>query len=301
MVQWNHPQAVVVDNNVYIGGGFATPEEDAATVLVFDSLAKVWSTLPRCRNKYFGMAVVNHQLVVVAGIELSGRTKSGLIYRWNQGSQQWELFPSKPMCTPRALLSIVSYDKWLIAVGGEDRDGKVVDSVEKLDHTAEPNECCWSECSKLSTKSTHLSLSVVGNKLFAFCTTTKVPTSTVGMPSNIVFCTSLDDLLSSESTTNPVWQEIRHLPIKAATAVAFNDSLLALGGIEKKTARKVSTCVYKLEYDSTSGHESPSATWKKVGDLPHALYQCASTQLCNSIFLYGKSNEHGTCVYMYTL
>jgi hypothetical protein len=190
----------------------------------------------------------------------------------------------------------------LIAVGGEGRDGKLIDAVEKLDTEAEPNKCHWTTCAKLSTKSVQLSLCIVNDKLFAYCVTDKVPTSSVLMPSSAVFWGSLDQLIGSNKDTPQaeVWHEIRYLPIKSSTALSFNGSLYALGGIEKNSFNKVSNCVYKYN-DTADGGESPSAVWKKVSELPFAIYQCATVQLGDEIFLYGKSNEHGMCVYTYAL
>ena len=304
----SHPQAVVVGDKVYLGGGYAMPEDCAATVLMYDSQSKTWGTpFPKCPTKYFGLAVINgSKLAIVAGTEYSSRTKTGYVYTWDLTSEQpqtkWERLQCASMLNYRSLVSVVSYRNWLIAVGGEGRDGRLVDAVEKLDTEAEPNKRHWSTCAKLSTKSAQLSLSIVDDKHFAFCTSSKVPTSSVGMPSNAVFWASLDQLLESNKDTPQaeVWHEIKHLPIKSSTALSFKGSLYALGGIEKNSFSKVSKCIYKYDQNA-GGDESPSAIWKKVSELPFAVYQCATVQLGNEIFLYGKSNEHGICVYTYAL
>ena len=303
----SHPQAVVLDDKVYLGGGYAMPEDHAATVLVYDSQGKTWSTpFPRCPTKYFGLSHINDKLAVVAGTEYSSRTKTGYVYTWDLRAEQpqtkWERLECTSMLNYRSLVSVVSYGKWLIAVGGEGRDGRLIDAVERLDTEAEPNKCHWSTCAKLSTKSVQLSLSIVDGKLFAFCVSDKVPTSSVLMPSSAVFWASLDQLLKSSKDTPQaeVWHEVKCLPIKSSTALSFKGSLYALGGIEKNSFSKVSNCVYKYNHNA-NGDETPNAVWKKVCELPYAIFQCATVQLGDEIFLYGKSNEHGICVYTYTL
>ena len=304
----SHPQAVVLDDKVYLGGGYAMPEQDAATVLMFDSQTKTWSTpFPRCPTKYFGLTHINRKLAIVAGTEYSSRTKTGYVYTWDLESDEpqtkWERLECTSMLNYRSLVSVVSYGKWLIAVGGEGRDGRLIDAVEKLNTAeAEPNKFHWTTCAKLSTKSVQLSLSIVDDKLFAFCASDKVPTSSVLMPSNAVFWADLDQLVDSNKDTPQaeIWHEIKQLPIKSSTALSFKGSLYALGGIEKTSFNKVSNCVYKYN-DNADGDESPGAVWRKVCELPFAIYQCATVQLGDEIFLYGKSNEHGMCVYTYAL
>ena len=302
----SHPQAVVMDGKVYLGGGYAMPEEHAATVLMFDSQAKTWSTpFPKCPTRYFGLALVNEKLAIVAGTEYSRRIKTGYVYTWDLKSQEqteWERLQCTSMLNYRSFVSVVSCGNWLIAVGGEGRDGMIVDAIEKLDTEAKPNKRHWTTCAKLSTKSVQLSLSVVGEKLFAFCTSNKVPTLRVGMPSNAVFWASLDQLLGSNKDTPQaeVWHEVNHLPIKSSTALSFKGSLYALGGIEKSSYSKVSKCIYKYD-QNPAGDKSPGAIWRKVSELPFPVYQCATVELDNEIFVYGKSNEHGICVYTYAL
>ena len=299
----NHPQAVVIEDKVYIGGGYATPLQDAARILVYDSRRRSWSKLPKCPTKYFGLAATfDGKLAVVAGMEIATRTKTGLVYMLDPNSPQmeWEKFPCTSMHNFRSSLSVVSYRTWLIAVGGEGRDGKIIEAVEKLDTAPELEETKrhWSQCSKLATKSAHFTLSIVNDTLFAFCTKNKVPTLSVAIPSNAVFFARLDDLLASNQDTlqSDVWKELKDLPIMSSTAVAYQGSLLALGGIEKGSFKTVSTCIYKYSDEN-------ELKWVKVGDLPHPICQCASTEFQNKIFVYGKMSgiTSGTCVYMYVL
>lgn len=299
----NHPQAVVLGDRIYMGGGFATSEH-VAKILEFDPCNEEWKELEKqCPTKYFGMAVIKRKLFVVAGTELSSCAKNGRVYSWDFESKKWNPYPCTSMLTYRSTPSIVSYsEKWLIALGGEDKHCQILDSVERLNIENPENKCHWLYSPKLPVKCAHFSSTVVGDKLFTFGTTTYGATSSVGMPSNSVFYAPLDDLVSPNANADSVWQEIKHLPLKASIAVTFNGSLLALGGIQKDSIRKASPCIFKLEYDRNSDQESPSPVWKKAGDLPCSLYQCAGTQIHNNIFIHGISSEVSeTRVYMYTL
>ena len=63
-------QAVVIGSDVYVGGG---DSQNAETVMVYSLETGTWRTLPPYKSKWFGMAVVNNQLVLVGGRSPSTR------------------------------------------------------------------------------------------------------------------------------------------------------------------------------------------------------------------------------------
>ena len=298
----NYPQAVVCNNRIYLGGGFAK-SADVAKLLEYDPQHDRWNTsvADQCPTKYFGMAVVKNKLLIIGGTDISSKTKRGLVYSLDFESKKWNRFQCLSMLAYRSTPSVVSYgDKWLIAIGGEDKDGQVLSSVERLDVESPEGNGYWCSCSALPVKSAHFSSAIVGDMLFTFGTTTYGATMSVGMPSNSVFFAPLDRLLLSNGKTESrsVWYQIRHLPLKSSTAVSFNGSLFALGGTEKGYG-DASTSIFKLKYDQAPDNES---AWIKVGDLPISLCQCASTQNGNSIFVHGRRvKTPDVCVYTLTL
>ena len=295
-----YPQAIVLDGHIYMGGGYA-PSENAATVLDFDVKTMEWKTLENCPTKYFGLAVVKKQLFVIGGIDISSHTTSGRVYFWDEKSSSWILFKCTSMLMYRSTPSVVSYDdKWLIAIGGEDKGRKIVNSVEKINVEEPKNSCRWYNCAKVPISCAHFSSVIIDDNIFVFTTTTSGLGSSVGMPSNKVFCTSVETLLSSQAACSSVWHEIVNLPLKASTALSFNGSLLALGGLEKPGS--VSSSIYQLEYNEASNQSSPEPMWTKVGDLPCGLYQCAAVQYENAIFVHGLNIQNSEpCVYFHLL
>lgn len=300
----NHLQAVLMGDKIYIGGGYATSEEDAATIVAFDSRAKTWERLPRCPTKNFGLVVIPNRelLAVVAGTDAT-KNKTGKVYVLdpNSAEREWNLFPCTSMLNYRSSPSVVSYDKWLIAVGGEGRDGKIIDCVEKLDTTADEITCNWTNCAVLATKSTQFSITVVKDRLYAFCTNTKLPMYSTAMPSNTAYFAEMNDLLRSQVTTqaDEVWHSLKPaVPIKSANVLTFQRSLYALGGFE--SAKVINSCIYRYEPDIEN--EGQSSKWIKVSDMPRTVYQCACTELNDGIFVYGKYfNQPGACAFTYGL
>ena len=285
-----------------MGGGFAKTE-NVATVLEFDPQREIWTNLAKCPTKYFGMAVVKEKLWIIGGTELSSSMKHGRIYSMDFESKTWNPFECTSMLTHRSTPSVVSYaDKWLIAIGGEDKNGQVLSSVERFDVDRYPAYMRhWEYCSDLPVKCAHFSTAIVDDKLYTFGTTTYGAAMSIGLPSNSVFFAPINKLLLSTKAGDSVWQEIRYLPLKASTAVSFNHSLFALGGTEKSYGGS-STSIFKLEYQQNPDGQPPRAVWKKVGDLPIALCQCACTQNGNSIFVHGRRVKVAdVCVYALTI
>ena len=64
-------QAVVIGDNVYIGGGDGYTNLQSQMVMVYEINSGSWATLPHYDKKWFGMAAVNDQLVLVGGKGLS--------------------------------------------------------------------------------------------------------------------------------------------------------------------------------------------------------------------------------------
>ena len=67
MSMTNELQAIVIGNNVYVGGGITLSTMNGGTVMVYAVHTRLWRTLPPYENHYFGMAAVNKQLVLIGG------------------------------------------------------------------------------------------------------------------------------------------------------------------------------------------------------------------------------------------
>ena len=128
----NTIQAVVIGDNIYVGGGLTLPEENSGIVMVYSLATGSWRTLPSSETMWFGMAVVNNQLVLVGGNNMSLNEVTGVLAMWNESSRTLKLpFPEMP--TPRHSPSVVSYHKWLIVAGGLEASGYHSCKVEILD------------------------------------------------------------------------------------------------------------------------------------------------------------------------
>lgn len=286
----NYPKAIIIRNRIYIGGGYAETEKKVSTVLEYDYATGDWREInEQCPRKYFGMAAIKSKLYVVAGIDVTKGTRKGSIYMLDLEAIDtvWKEFPCSSMNDSRSTPSVVSYDeKWLIVIGGKSMSGAALDSVEIVNIDNPEDQRHWCKSQNLPIKCAYLSSAVVDDHVFTFALTKG--------NSNCVYCASLKSLVTSRDGSN-IWKEIRHLPLQASTAVSYDGSLLALGGIENSEA---SSSVFKLEYNPNS---SEQPIWKKIDDLPCELCQCAAVQILDQIFIHGCYETLDVCVYVHTL
>lgn len=79
----NSVQAVVIDDHVYIGGGY---NFDNGRVVMLCTLGTgCWRTLPRYDSVWFGMAAVSNQLVLVGGAYSSSDRITNILGVWDEG------------------------------------------------------------------------------------------------------------------------------------------------------------------------------------------------------------------------
>ena len=143
-------QAIVIGDNVYIGGGLTLSGNDDV-VMVYSLVVQSWRRLPPYESIWFGMAAVNNQLVLVGGEHISHGEVTNMLSMWDELSQRWtHPFPEMP--TSRESPSAISYQQWLVVAGGHDR-GSYSDKVELLDTVS--GKCVsgkWYEASPLATQ-----------------------------------------------------------------------------------------------------------------------------------------------------
>ena len=254
-------QAVVVGNDVYVEGGLGRE----ATVMVYSLQTGSWRTLPPCGSEFFGMAVINNQLVLVGGTSMSTDEATNVLSVWDQRSQTWTRpFPVMP--TKRDSVMAISYQKWLIVAGGTVGD-TYSDKVELLDTVSRQ----WYEGSPLPDRYSEMSSAINGNMWY-------LSGGFSQRANKHVLSVCLDELISqavSQLTTpsrpSP-WQTLPESPLTRSTVLVLNGALLTVGGVNP----------------SIHLYQPSRRNWVKVGDLPTKLKMCACTTLPNGeIFVAG--------------
>ena len=267
-----YPCVVVIESKVYIGGG------NVRAVMVYDIYDEM-NELPPLDYEYYGMTAHNSQLVLVGGRHHSTYKKTNKLSVWDTEHSVWT-HPYPPMTIPSSGSSVISYDRFIIVVGGEGEDGKYLARVHVLDTTNRQ----WYQTTPLPKPCVHLTSCDIGNIVYLLGGWIRD-----GMrPNEQVFSVSLDKLVSNAlspltgATPSP-WSTLEDLPVKLSTALALQGSLLAFGGLDISTIR---------------AYQPSSKSWVKVGDLPREQWMCGCAILPNGELLVagGLYEEKGRTI-----
>ncbi len=253
--------AVVLNGEVYVGGGGADRHKDDFIIQVYSPESDGWRGLPQCPVRLFAMAVVNQQLVVVGGRSHNHQVQSTVLV-WDDTSRRWTTpYPNMP--TARGSAAAVSYQQFLVVAGGYDQSERDLNTVNILNSSTKQ----WVTATTLPKARFDLSPTLVGDTLYFLGGFSGNDT-----PSKQMFSTSISALISHATSSSrappPNW-DVTNTKLTRSTAVSLNNSLLAVGGRDARG--KDSSAIY---------HYNPqSKRWTKVGDVPSALSLCSCTAL----------------------
>ena len=161
----NYPGAVLYkDIEVHIGRDVASTEREMQIVMVYDPMLDSYDTLPPYVYKWFTMAAVNSQLVLVSGQDADTEMKTNKLGVWNEQSKQWT-YPLPPMTTACHSTSVATHNnRWLVVIGGFS-DGINLSKVKILD-TAAAEMKQWYYAAPPSQPCNQLSPAVIGNMCY---------------------------------------------------------------------------------------------------------------------------------------
>ncbi len=265
--------SVVLNGKVYVAG-FTDNDEDDFIVQVYTPRSYEWSRLPKCPVRWFTVAVVEQQLVLVGGRSRDGDYQSTLL-TWDSTSQCWTTtYPNMP--TGLHMPATVSYQKFLVVAGGA-RTGTSVTTVMILNSSTKQ----WSTASPLPTGCRSLTPALVGDTLYLLGGWAGY------LPNKQMFSISLPALVSHATSTpqaSPTTWEVTDTELAASTAVSFHNSLLAVGGSDVEGRHSSVICIYNPQ----------TRQWTKVGDVPVALTSCASCVLFSGeLMVIGGEDKDG--------
>ena len=268
-----YPQAVVLNGKVYLGGGKSQPKKYMNTVMEYDPQMDEWTLLSPYSSIYFGMAILNGQLLLVGGSHSEISKTTNHLSVWNQTVLQWQS-PFLPlMPTPRCCMAIAYNDWWIVVAGGRNDNNETIPRVEIFN----VSEKKWVEGAPLPQGAEKMTAAIIRNKVFLLG-----GASTHRGFHMEVFCLSLDNLArQTTSYTSELWQRLTSTPFRYFTAVAYNGALLAIGG-------KDST----MKYSTIYVYQPRKKCWVKAGDMPTDRVRCACTVLPNGeIFIAGGATS----------
>lgn len=258
-----YPQVVVMKGKVYFRGAHlfhsnSESEADHRTILVYKPESDVWSMLPPYSFSWFAMTVLDDQLVLVGGQTLM-KEKTGMLGRWDETLQTWT-HPFPPMLKPCNSPMVVTYkNRWLVVAGGFERS-QHLSVVQILDTSSRQ----WLYGSPLPIPVSHASTATIGN-VFYLVGGFKTRDKYIVSPNDQVFSVCLPDLIlqaitqddhnviSPDLSYSALWQSLPKTN-PDSTAVALNETLLAIGGMDSSSS-------------DIHVYQHSTKEWIKVGEL----------------------------------
>lgn len=253
---------VVLDSHLYLLHG-----KNCMTVHSFSHLHSMWSEKPCAPVELGSLAIVNSKVVFVGG------KYSSKLYTLidNQWKNKLTSMPTKRHSTITA-----SSRSHLIVIGGVDRKGKYLQTVEVMDTDTQT----WSKVLSIPKACAGLSAAICGTTLY------------VMGPLNSIYSCKLEALINSDCIshiTNTfggepyIWKQVKELPVSTATAVVVNGNVYAAAG--KFSSGKPTTAIYR--YNSTND------SWCVHSHLNTARSQCFAAAVGRDMVVIGGVSGSG--------
>ena len=238
-------QAVLVEEEVYIGGGVTLANKEINPYLAFryNWRHRVWNTLPLCPVKLFALAGFAGELITIGGADFE-YMPVGTVYRLSDDMQKWEEC-LVPMPTARYQLCAATTSDAIIAAGGaigmHEGTFALSDAVEVFYgpsaqwHCTEPLLAPGHAISSLTIGDTFYLIGARGS-------------ATEGMYS---FLSSLIKKALSPSPSSPprtpeppLWKHLPQPPLRKTVATSMGGALMALGGFVNSDTRSSAVHVF---------------------------------------------------------
>ena len=229
--------AVVLNGQVYIGGGLASGANNEYIVLKYNPMTKDCSKLPMSAVRYFGMASVQDQLLLVGG-----EGNSAEIQLLDSETRHWTTPPYPRMPTGRTSPAAVGYQNYLIVLCGHyNNTVEILDCSTNRWYSTQPlPEAGHSTQSVACSEHVYVLLHDCDGECYIF---------TAHLPTLISNSTSVN-----HSIGNPTWHLLPFPPVHQPRLLVLQSYLLLVGG-EQQLNR----------------YDPEKKSWISCGQLPVAM------------------------------
>ncbi len=283
-----YPHVVKINNDIYAGGGYS--ETHTYTICRYSPAGDLWTALPKCPTRTFGLTEIECKPVLIGGIPVTRRVADGPcndVYTLEESREWRKTLP--PLPTARLYPTVFRYQSFLIACGG------ITSYTDSNNHTStsavevfSSKTSQWYKAEPLPIALHAMSYTIIDDTCYLIG-----GKSAVGA-SNRAFCASLPSLIqqtmaqtdpqsptASSSPPSAIWRELTDCSLVQPTAASFRGCLLAIGGRRSGIA---SSQVYVYSSITNLWQPMPNA------ELPEPRYYATAIQLANGdiILMGGK-------------
>ena len=119
--------ATVINDVLYIGGGYCTTANDDCYMFSYKLIDDQWMRLPLLPQYYGVPTNINNELCYTGGHDYSTNRSTNKVITFEH--DQW-IVKHCNMTTARQDHAVVSYQHYTIVAGGEGEDGSTLDTIE---------------------------------------------------------------------------------------------------------------------------------------------------------------------------
>ena len=260
----------VLDDKIYIIGGFDDSGHSTPTIEMYDPLLDKWTqvtSLPQPLDHTTAAAAAvsyDGKLYVVGGGYLDRDTLSDKLFIFDSNTDNWTEGANLP--SARGALTANFINETLYVTGGVDSENTLSST---LAYDPVTNE--WTQKASMPTAREHLTSTVVDGKLYV------IGGRTNGMAFNVDSNEVYDPLTNK-------WTILEPMPSKRGglSSAAVNGSIYVFGGEQPSGT-----------FDNNERYDTRSNTWTVEASMPTARHGLASVTIDNDIYVVGGGPRPG--------
>ena len=265
----------MINDHVYVCGGFCGDVVSACTVQVYSVSHQRWNTLPLSPQFFSAGVEIKGHLVLIGGRESSSDAVTNFVSTWNGRVWHQEL---PPMPTKRIRPGVTTYQNLVVVAGGRGEDGQtLLSSIVILNFTT----LQWSTLGnltlpqpmfemKITISNAHLYVASA-NIAYDVATNTNTITKTVWQ----LPLTALENALTTKGdNASHHWTKIAPTPYYDSVLLQDTAHIVAVGG--------------DVSYTPTSDvfvYDPNNNKWSKVGQFGVPRARCAVVSLSSTSFI----------------
>ena len=265
---------VMINDHIYVCGGFCGDVDLACQVQVYDVNLNVWGTLPHSPQYNSQGVAIDGKLVLIGGCEAASKGITNLVSTWT--GQEWQQ-DLPPMPTKRFRPGVTTYHTFVVVAGGRDNQS-LLSSIDILNITTRqwwtptnlqlPRPMFQMQC---TISSAHLCVASASISYDA--------ASGAGTTVNDVWqlpVTVLEKvLITGDDVTPHQWTKVAPTPYYDSAVLQGTAHIVAVGGNDNSGELKSDIFVYNADCD----------LWSKVGQLGVPRAHCAVVSLSKASFI----------------
>ena len=250
---------VVLNQKLYVRG----TSKRGPTVLEYTPDHDQWTELPPPPVKYFSLATLKGQLLLVGGKDSSNKTINAIYSVVESPEPRYQLYSALPM--ELIFPTVLEHQGCLIVAGGRNTMDSGVSEVNVLDTINNK----WTTALSLPRTDDYNTVLI------------KDTVYLVGQNTRTVLRAHVPTLISGANRSD-LWTLLPDAPYYWSSPITIGNNLLTVGGC-------IDTSIGKPTFDIQL-YGPTSNQWVKVGTLPEPLCTCHCANYSGKLFVLGGNN-----------